>query len=187
MQNLLQQIAQKASLTPDLQYAILNYFEPIEAQKGDILLSEGKKAHYLYFVEKGILHNYSFHNGKQITSWFYTEQQFITAWSSFYAQKSSFETIECLENCKLYRISYSNYQKLIADFPSFGNFARLLAEEILTFLDEFAKNWSFLSAKEKYQLLLSYFPEIELRVKLSLIASFLGISQETLSRIRAGK
>jgi len=55
---------------------------------------------------------------------------------------------------------------------------------MLIFLDEFSKGWSFLSAKEKYQSLLSYFPDIELRVKLSYIASFLGISQETLSRLR---
>jgi hypothetical protein len=56
---------------------------------------------------------------------------------------------------------------------------------MLIFLDEFNKGWSFLSAKEKYQTLLFYFPDIELRVKLGYIASFLGISQETLSRLRA--
>ena len=102
-------------------------------------------------------------------------------------KKPSFEEIECLEDCILYQISYNNYQRLIADFPAFGNFARLLAEEMLAFLDEFSKGWSFLTAKEKYKLLLSYLPDIELRVKLGHIASFLGITQETLSRLRAQK
>jgi hypothetical protein len=51
----------------------------------------------------------------------------------------------------------------------------------------YSKGYMFLSAKDKYQLLNEYFPNIELRVKLGQIASFLGISQETLSRIRAGK
>ena len=187
MQNLLQHISTRAYLSPELLVQIRTAFEWVETKKGDKILLENNRANYLYFIEKGVLHNYYYHNGKQITSWFYAEDQFITAWYSFYSQKTSFEGIECLEDCILYRISYTNYQKLIADFPAFANFARLLAEEMLAFLDEFSKGWSFLSAREKYQLLKTYFPQIELRVKLGSIASFLGISQETFSRIRAEK
>ncbi|MEM7086739.1 MAG: Crp/Fnr family transcriptional regulator [Bacteroidota bacterium] len=187
MQNLLQEISNRCFLSPELQQSIRQTFELVEAQKGEKILTQGSKANHLYFIEKGVLHNYYLHDGKQISSWFYIENQFITSWHSFYAQKESFEVIECLEDCVLHRISYDNYQKLITHFPAFGNFARLLAEEMLTFLDEFSKGWSFLTAKKKYELLLSYFPAIELRVKLGYIASFLGISQETLSRLRAQK
>lgn len=187
MQNLLIYISEKAFLDSKLRENIQRYFQKIEVNKGVKILQENYRANYLYFIEKGILHNYYYHDGKQVSSWFYAEKQFITSWSSFYLQKSSFENIECLEDCILYRISYSDYQKLIADFPAFGNFSRLLAEETLSVIDEFSKSWSFLSAKEKYELLLTYFPQIELRVKLKFIASFLGISQETLSRIRAEK
>ncbi|WP_299676974.1 Crp/Fnr family transcriptional regulator [uncultured Tenacibaculum sp.] len=184
MQNLLQKISEKGFLSPHLQTRIRTDFEEHIVEKGEKILIQGNKANYLYFISKGTLHNYYYHDGKQISSWFYDENHFITSWYSFYAQKQSFEEIECLEDCILYRISYDNYQNLIADFPAFGNFARLLAEEMLTFIDEFSKGWSFLSAKEKYELLLTYFPNIELKVKLGYIASFLGISQETLSRIR---
>ncbi|WP_394751059.1 Crp/Fnr family transcriptional regulator [Spongiimicrobium salis] len=184
MQSLLQEISNRCFLTPELQIRITNSFEEKETKKGDKILSQGNRANYLYFIKKGVLHNYYYHDDKQVSSWFYPENLFITSWHSFYAQKPSFEEIECLEDCILFQISYNNYQRLIADFPSFGNFARLLAEEMLTFIDEFSKGWSFLSAKEKYDLLLTYFPDIELRVKLGYIASFLGISQETLSRIR---
>ncbi len=185
MQNLLQEISNRCFLGPELHQRIINDFKVNEVSKGTKILTHGNKANNLYFIEKGILHNYYYHDDKQVSSWFYTENQFITSWYSFYAQKQSFEEIECLEDCILYHISYNDYQKLIADFPAFGNFSRLLAEEMLTFLDEFSKGWSFLSAKDKYQSLLSYFPDIELRVKLGYIASFLGISQETLSRLRA--
>lgn len=185
MQQLLQYISTRAYLNAELRSRIINDFEPIKAKKGEKLLVEGKKSDYLYFVDKGILHNYYFQEDRQVTSWFYAENQFITSWFSFYSQKPSFEEIECLEDCSLYRISYSKYQKMIADFPAFNNFARLLAEEMLSFLDQFSKGWSFLSAKEKYQLLISYYPDIILRVKLGSIASFLGISQETFSRIRS--
>ncbi|WP_298758277.1 Crp/Fnr family transcriptional regulator [uncultured Psychroserpens sp.] len=184
MQSLLQEISHKCFLSPELQQRITSDFEVKNVKKGEKILVQGNKANYLYFVNKGVLHNYYYYNGKQISSWFYNENLFITSWHSFYAQKPSFEEIECLEDCTLFQISYNDYQKLIADFPAFGNFARLLAEEMLTFIDEFSKGWSFLSAKDKYKLLLTYFPNIELRVKLGHIASFLGISQETFSRIR---
>ena len=184
MQSLLQEISKRCFLSPELRQRLLSDVEAVSPKKGEKILTQGSKANYLYFIEKGVLHNYYFHDGKQVSSWFYNEHHFITSWHGFYAQKASFEEIECLEDCQLYQISYKDYQKLIADFPAFGNFARLLAEEMLTFIDEFSKGWSFLTAKEKYQLLLNYFPDIEQRVKLGYIASFLGISQETLSRIR---
>lgn len=185
MQKLLQYISERAFLSPDLHKSILTCFKLKETKKGEKLLAENTRADYLYFVEEGVLHNCYSHDGRQVTSWFYAENQFVTAWTSFYAQKQGAEEIICLEDCRLYYISYSDYQRLIADYPAFGNFARLLAEEMLVIIDEFSRGWSFLSAKEKYQLLHSYFPQIELRVKLGLIASFLGISQETLSRIRS--
>lgn len=187
MQSLLQELSQRCFLSSELQQQVKSCFEVKELKKGEKILSNGQRANYLYFIEKGVLHTYYYHDDKQISSWFYAEHLFITSWHSFYAQKPSFESIECLEDCILYHVSYQDYQKLIAEFPAFGNFARLLAEEMLTFIDEFSKGWSFLSAKEKYQLLLTYFPDVELRVKLGYIASFLGISQETLSRLRAGK
>ena len=184
MQNLLQEISNRCFLSPELQGQVSDLFVKVEFQKGDIILRQGYRANYLYFIEHGVLHNYYYENGKTVSSWFYNENHFITAWHSFYGQKQSFEEIECLEDCLLFQISYQDYQSLIADFPAFGNFARLLAEEMLSFIDEFSKGWSFLSAKKKYELLTSYFPNIEQRVKLGYIASFLGITQETLSRIR---
>jgi len=184
MQNLLQYISTRCFVDSDLRERISNDFEEIEVKKGTLLLEADQRATKLYFVKSGLLHNYYYKDGKQVSSWFYDENQFVTSWYSFYSQKGSFEIIETLEDCVLYQISYSKYQKLIADSPAFGNFARLLAEESLTFLDYFSKGWAFMTAQEKYELLLTYFPDIELRVKLGHIASFLGISQETLSRIR---
>lgn len=185
MQNLLQYISTRCFVSAGLRERLHQDFTQIETQSGELLLKQDQRAGKLYFIEKGLIHNYYYHDSKRVSSWFYSENQFVTAWYSFYSQQPGFEEIECLESCIVYAISYEKYQKLIADFPAFGNFARLLAEEALAFLDYFSKSWSFLSAKEKYQLLQTHFPAIEQRVKLGQIASFLGISQETLSRIRA--
>lgn len=184
MQNLLQYISTRCFVDPALRERLQNDFEEIEVKKGSVLLESDQRAVNLFFIDKGLVHNYYYRDHKRVSSWFYNENQFSTAWYSFYSQQASFEYIEALEDTVLYQISHAKYQKLIADFPAFGNFARLLAEENLSFLDYFSKGWAFMSAKEKYELLLSYFPDIELRVKIGLIASFLGISQETLSRIR---
>lgn len=187
MQQLLQEINKKCFLSPELIHRLKHDFISKEFKKGEKLLVQNNKANYLYFIDKGVLHSYYYHQDKQVSSWFYKEGYFITSWNSFYMQKPSFEEIECLEDGMVYQISYNQFQKLIVDFPAFNNFARVLAEEMLSFLDEFSKGWSFLSAKEKYSQLLYYFPDIELRVKLGFIASFLGISQETLSRLRTQK
>jgi CRP-like cAMP-binding protein len=187
MQRLLQYISTRGFIDTSLRERIHQDFKQIELQKGDKLLEQDQQCRNLYFIDQGVIHNYYYQDGRKVTSWFYTEDQFVTAWYSFYSQQTSFEEIECLEDCTLFAISFGKYQKLIADSPAFGNFARLLAEEGLSFLDYFSKGWSFLSAKEKYNILKTHFPKIEQRVKLGQIASFLGISQETLSRIRGKK
>ncbi|MCG8583034.1 MAG: Crp/Fnr family transcriptional regulator [Bacteroidales bacterium] len=184
MQNLLQYISTRCFVDAQLKARIETDFEYIELTQGAHILKQDQHCRKLYFIDKGVIHNYYYHNDRMITSWFYAEKQFVTAWYSFYAQKGSFEEMQCLEDCTVYAISFDKYQKLIADSPAFGNFARLLAEEALAFLDYFSKGWSFLSAKEQYNQLQQYFPGIEQRVKLGHIASFLGITQETLSRIR---
>jgi len=111
----------------------------------------------------------------------------MSSWYGFYKQETSYEYIEALEDCSVYAIEYHDYKKLIEVYPKFERFSRLLAEEQLAFIDLYSKGYMFMSAKEKYDLLLSNIPNIELRVKLGYIASFLGISQETLSRIRSSK
>ncbi|WP_196894952.1 Crp/Fnr family transcriptional regulator [Aureivirga marina] len=187
MENLLREIGKKCPINVELKERIQSDFKLVETKKKEILLEQGNIANHLYFIEKGVLHNYYFFKNKKVSSWFYAENRFVSSWYSFFSQKQSYEEIECLEDCVLYKISYQDYQKLIKDFPAFNNFARLLSEEIIVFFGEFSKGWAFLTAKEKYDLLLSYSPTIELRIKLGFIASFIGVSQETLSRIRAGK
>jgi len=171
----------------ELETAIYNSFHRKEVQKKEILLREYRHVRKMYFIDTGMFRTYYYHNDKEITSWFYYENQFLTSWHGFYKQEVSYEFIEAVEDCTVFWIDYFAYKKLIEEYPKFERFARILAEEQLTFLDIYSKGYAFMSAKEKYQLLLGYFPDIELRVKLGYIASFLGISQETLSRIRSSK
>lgn len=183
----MQQIAAKITHSPLLKTTIERSFVREDFPKKKQLLREFQYCRKLYFLEKGTVRTFYHHEGKEITSWFYNEGNFVSSWHSFYSQKPSFEYIETLEDSVLYSIEYSEYQKLLNTSPDFERFGRLMAEEYIIFIDQYSKAYMFLSAKEKYEQLLSYFPDIELRVKLGYIASFLGITQETLSRIRSQK
>jgi CRP/FNR family transcriptional regulator, anaerobic regulatory protein len=103
---------------------------------------------------------------------------------SFVSQKPSFENIEILEPSVLYAISYDNLQKMYLEFPEFNLIGRLFTEKYYIELEERVMSLQFLTAKERYEKLLIQQPMLLQRVTLGQIASYLGITQETLSRIR---
>ncbi|GAB5557938.1 MAG: Crp/Fnr family transcriptional regulator [Schleiferiaceae bacterium] len=152
---------------------------------GKHILRAQQTPNRIYLLMRGMVRTYYHHNDKEITSWFYAEQQVFTSWSSFYTQSPTHEYIETLEECELYSMDFTTFQELMEKDGQFQKFGRLLAEEQTTFIDFFYKGYMYMTAKEKLELLRTYFPGIELRVKLSHISSFLGITPETLSRIRS--
>lgn len=184
MEKLLEHFKTKIRVSEDLKTALEKHFEYEKIEKDQYLLKEKQYCRRLYFLESGTVRTFYYDKGKDITSWFYRENQFFSSWYSFYNQEQSFEYIIAVENSSLYSIEYSNYQKLLQSFPKFERFGRLLAEEQTAFIDFYSKGYLFMSAKEKYDLLHTFFPDITMRVNLGHIASFLGITQETLSRIR---
>ncbi|MEO1434981.1 MAG: Crp/Fnr family transcriptional regulator [Bacteroidota bacterium] len=187
MEALFQNIQQYIRLDKSLKSAIRESFQKKAYQKGDFLLKEGQYARRLIFIEEGTLRTFYVHENKEVTSWFYTEGYFVSSWNSFYTGTASYESIEALSDCTVYWIDSDRYQQLIEDHTGFERFARITAEQQLAFLDSFSKGYIYFTAKQKYEHLIRFIPDIELRVKLGQIASFLGISQETLSRIRAGQ
>lgn len=187
MEELLRAIREKTNLTKDLEVKILEKFKREKFSKSDLLLSEGGYCKKFYFLETGMVRSFYYDKGKDITSWIYRDGYFFTSWYSFYSKEPSFEYIEVLSHCEMYSISESSFNELADKFPEFSKFARGIAQDQLSTLDYYFKGYMNMTAKEKYLLLLSYFPDIELHMKLGHIASYLGISQETLSRIRADK
>lgn len=186
-QSLINFINSKIQISEEIKVAV-NAVCKIEKQtKGDLLLEEGRVAHRLYFINNGSIRNFYYHDGKDVTSWIYREGQLVTAWNSFYGRTPSYENIELVEDSTICSILFEDLQKLYAHYPKMQTFGRIMVEEQMVFLDSYYKGIMFMSAKEKYDLLLSVFPDVTQRVNLGHIASFLGISQETLSRIRKKK
>lgn len=185
MTKLIQKIKTNTFINAELEAAIAASFVLEKHEKNTFLIKENQYCKKLFFLEKGTVRTFHYHNEKDVTSWIYRPEQFFTSWYAFLNQQPSYEYIEVLNSSTIYSISYSDLQNLYKNFPAFERFGRLMIEEQMAFLDYFYKGYFFLSARERYESLLEYYPDIELHVKLGYIASLLGISQETLSRIRS--
>lgn len=152
--------------------------------KGATLLEQGKFCKQLYFLKYGFARGYYYQNGKDITTWFARENDIFTSMYAFITQKPCFESIEFLEASTIISISYENLQKLYHSFSEFNIIGRLLTEKYYVELEERSLSLQLNSAKERYAKLLETQPYILQKASLGQIASYLGMSQETLSRIR---
>jgi cAMP-binding proteins - catabolite gene activator and regulatory subunit of cAMP-dependent protein kinases len=185
MQAIFENITQFAILSEQLKNELEKWSEKKEASKGDLLLEQGKICRYLYFLEKGFARGFYYHDGKDITSWFAFENDIVTSMYSFIRQRPGIENIEILETSQLYCISYVHLQRLYKEYPEFNLIGRLITEKYYIQLESRLFSLQYLPAKERYKKLLEEKPQLLQRASLGHIASYLGISQETLSRIRA--
>lgn len=152
--------------------------------KEEIIVSQGKVCENIYFIKSGVVRRFYIEDDKEIVSWIYTENQFFTSLSSYFEQKSSFEIFTACEETTVYSLSFQNELKLL-DCSAFAQFHIKFLRVYLSKLNEFHHVFRFMSAQEKYVFLLRSFPDIIKNAKLKHIASLIGVSQETLSRIRA--
>lgn len=184
MNEFISYIQQYVSLSESAKNAICEFAVQQTVAKGELLLEEGKTCKHLYFLVSGAVRTYFYQNGKDITHWIYPKNSIVTSWYSYLAQTPSKDYLETTEAAKIIAITYNQWQELYQNFPELERFGRLMIEEQLALIDDFYRGYYFLSAKEKYQLLTTAVPDITQIANLGHIASMLGISQETLSRVR---
>jgi len=184
MSKLIDHIKTYVSLTGEAEKEIKDLILYEELKKGHELLQEGKTCDRVYFLAKGTLRGYYYFKGKDITHWIYAEDSMVTSWHSFIRQEPAEDYLEVSEVSFLESLTHTQLNFLYKKHPTLERFGRLVIEDQIAQIDQFYKGFYFLSAKEKYQLLIAVFPSIVQRANLGHIASMLGISQETLSRIR---
>ena len=165
--------------------ALQHVFEKKVFSKNAFLLKEGQVCRHLYFLEKGALRGFYNVDGKEITYWFGFENDFVTSLHSFITQQAAVENIQLLEGSILWRISKENLNALLDEHHELERMVRMVYEKYYIRLEERFVNAQFRTATERYENLLQHTPHILERVSLGCIASYLGISQETLSRIRS--
>jgi CRP-like cAMP-binding protein len=190
MKKTLEDIIQSTYLLPEqVLEQVLGHFQHSEYPKNYFLLKAGKPCKHIWFMTQGaVRYFYTNDQGKETNTWFSLDTQIITDAPSLVNQTPSQESIQLMEDSELYSIEYANIQTLLQNHHSFALwYIRLVELHYISQIEDRIADLQFLDAKERYQKLLNLYPDITNRISLGNIASYLNITQETLSRIRAGK
>jgi len=178
-------LSQFTELTENAILAIENKVQKMELPKKHILLKKGKVCNYFYFVEKGLARNFFEEDGRELTNDIVLEGELLISFSSFISRQPSMETIELLEDSVLYAIHYDDLQQLYKTYPALEHTGRMIAEHYYNSLSTKNYRLKFSNTTERYEHLFNTKIEIVKRVPIGIIASYLGMSIETLSRIRS--
>ncbi len=160
-------------------------FEYVEIVKNDFTLKEGEKSEYAYFLEEGFLRTYVKNiHGDEVTTNIYSAPHFINDFLSFFRQAPTKENFQAITNCRMWRINYADAQSSYNRLDEF----RILGRNLLVLSHSSLGNRMISmvadSAEIRYTKLLKHHPNLIQNVPLKIIASYLGITDTSLSRIR---
>lgn len=165
---------------------LTNYFVPEICKKKEHLLRPGEVCSFFYFVNSGGIRLYTTNDeGHELTRYFAFEGKFGTALTSFIEQKPSFEYIQCLEKTELLLISRKEFYYLVETVPQMNELYRNILEMAYITSQKRIYGLQGENALERLRWLIGYQPDIFQRVSGKVIASYLGVSSYTLSRLRA--
>lgn len=162
-----------------------SYITEVSYTKGHILLDTKTVEKNIYFIKKGIVRAYAHSVDIDITFWLGREGETIISMKSYVANKKGYETIELLEDADFYQLNTVALNLLYEKDIHIANWGRKFAEQELLKTEERLISRQFKTASERYKMLLKENPDLIQRVQLGYIASYLGITQVSLSRIRA--
>jgi len=171
-----------------LSEGIKNYFKKhsysCSFRKGKLLLKAGEICEHIYFIKKGVVRGFIKEGKKDITTWITAENEVVSSISALDERTPAMENMQAIENCELFALTYSDFQDLYVKFPEFN----IVARKVLQKYYQDAEGRAFIArlsnAENKYRLFIRRYGHLANRIPLKYIASFLGITLETLSRVR---
>ena len=156
----------------------------LHLKKGHTLVQEGERSTKVWFIIQGNIRAYYIKDGKKICDWFAFKNEFVCALSSFYSDSPSFHQIDLLSDAILLETKREDILELGLKYAEVERLGRLSATETMIRLQERIVSMQFESASQRLENLLQKHPNIYQDAPLGDIASYIGITQETLSRIR---
>lgn len=156
-------------------------------KRSNLLIKEGQHTDKIYYIISGSARAYYLKNGKEISDWFAFENDFITSINGFFLSIPSPYNVEILESSTLIEFSKENLNLLSTKHHDFTQFEKAIVTKTMLQLQERIVSLQFETAQQKFDNLLKIYPNITQRISSTHIASYLGITLETLSRIRNSK
>ena len=167
---------------------IADLFEVKQLKKKEYLATYGEFSRQIGFVQNGVLRAFHQNNtGEQYNKTFFTENNFVGAYSSLVTGQKNLINIQCLTDCTLLLADYKSFTTLYEAYPKIERLARILAEQFFVQKEKREIELVTLEAKERYAIFQQEHPNLEQRIPQYHIASYLGITATQLSRIRAQK
>lgn len=168
----------------DIQPFINAVSEKRQIKKGELLVEAGEKAHFLAFVNKGIFRVYLIdQKGNEITTWFGFKNMWVTDLYSYYKGTRAIYYVEAIEKSEVIIIKKSDLDRLYQTNPEFINFAKEFAEYGMVMMIERAYDLQAKTADQRYNKLFNT-PILKNNIPLKYIATYLGVTETSLSRIR---
>lgn len=165
--------------------ALKAHITEVSHPKGTIIIRADRVEKYLYFIRSGMVRAFSDSHNGDVTFWFGREGDVVLSMKSYVAGEPGYEHVETLEACALYQMKSESLEALFATDVHIANWGRKLIGQELIRTEERLISMQFKTAQQRYLDLLQNTPDLLQRVQLSHIASYLGITQVSLSRIRA--
>jgi CRP-like cAMP-binding protein len=172
-------------LTEEKARIIADEFQPIEYNKNEFLFEEKKISKYTYFLENGFVRSYiTDAEGDEVTVNIYAAPRFVNDFLSFFKQEPSKENFQTITACKMWCLTHDQVQSLFHSVPEFREFGRMMLVTNYSKLNDRMIGMIKDTAETRYLKLLNQYPDIFQHVPLKIIASYLGITDTSLSRIR---
>lgn len=171
-------------LSQDLLNKTLPHFQRETLFKSDYFIKSGRNADKLGFIESGMIRIYAESGEKEITQWISTPGYFITELSSFVFQKPSRLHLQAIEDTTLLTINKSDYDSLCQLYHEWNQLDKKFIAKCFVMLEDRIFSHLYMTAEERFRQLMDYNPTLFNRVPLQYLASMLGMTPETLSRMR---
>ena len=172
-------------IPPSTVNEIIPYFQTQHLKKGDYFLKKGRNSDQLGFVQAGIIREYLLDDkGREVTKWISTQGYFVVDMASFLFHQPSRWNLQALTDCELLVINKDNYAKIGQHVAKWPELEKLFIARCFTILEQRIVTHLALSSEERYQLFFEYNPALFNQVPLQYLASMLGMTPETFSRIR---
>lgn len=187
MEKLMAEIQKLYPVSEEDRALILQNMEEVAFSKGDFVVREGQRNSYVYFVKKGFVRAFVVRDGKDVTLWFAGDGEMAVLTPGSTPCPVSTVNIEVSEDSLFLRIPRAKMESLFEKSVGLANWGRKLVESFLQEYEHYFINYSWTDAAQQYESLIKEYPLLLQKASLKQIASYLNITPQSLSRIRASK